>query len=172
MTLNQALALSLDVGRQLQVDSLRALASQHHGIALAVAREAQRLAIRVGKDPVGFQQAGLLSRIGEMAVLKVLNQYVTTGGELDENEAERALTQWAQSYGNRLKVQWRLPLGMRELIGSVHYLPTDCTREDRLIMRAAAMMAGGEQNSGECQRLLRRIGLDPADNAGRQDGDD
>lgn len=171
MALNQALALSLDVGRQLQVDHLRALASEHHNVALAVAREAQSLAIRLGKEPVRFQQAGLLSRLGEMAVLKVLNQYAVTGGELADGEAEQALDRWSQSYGNRLKVQWRLPLGLRELIGSVHYLPADCTREDRLMMRAAAMIAGGEQDCGECQRLLRRIGLDPQDNAGRQGSD-
>lgn len=160
LALNQALALSLDVSRRLQHDSLRDLAVQHHETSLRVAKEAQRLAIRLKKPAVVFQQAGLLSRLGELAVLKVLNQHVAAGGSLGEKEAEQALTQWSQPYGNRLKVQWRLPLGLRELIGSVHFIPGDCTRDDRLIMRAAAMIAADEQASAECQKLLRRIGLE------------
>ncbi|WP_349342258.1 response regulator [Marinobacter sp. MMG032] len=160
LALNQALALSLDVSSKLQHELLRELAVTHHEMALLVAREAQRLAIRLQKPAVVFQQAGLLSRLGELAVLKVLNQFVAVGGSLGENEAEQALHQWSQRYGNRLKVQWRLPLGLRELIGSVHFIPGDCTREDRLIMRAAAMIAADEQATGECQKLLRRIGLE------------
>jgi HD-like signal output (HDOD) protein len=160
MALNQALALSLDVSRKLQHDVLRELAIKHHEMALQVAKEAQRLAIRLKKQPVVFQQAGLLSRLGELAVIKVLNQHMAAGGSLNESEAEQALNLWSQSYGNRLKVQWRLPLGLRELIGSVHFIPNDCTREDRLIMRAAAMLVADEQESGDCQKLLRRIGLE------------
>lgn len=160
LALNQALALSLDVSNKLQHESLRELAVKHHEMSLQVAKEAQRLAIRLRKQPVVFQQAGLLSRLGELAVLKVLNQHIGAGGSLGENEAEQALNQWSQAYGNRLKVQWRLPLGLRELIGAVHFIPGDCTRDDRLIMRAAAMIAADEQASGECQKLLRRIGLE------------
>ena len=128
-----------------------------------MAKEAQRLAIGLKKPPIPFQKAGLLSRLGELAVLKVLNQFLAAGGSLKADEAERVLAEWAQSYGNRLKVQWRLPLGLRELIGAVHFLPNDSTREDRLIMRAAALVAGGQQNSEACRRLLRRLGMDDDD---------
>lgn len=161
MALNQALALSLDVTRTLKDATLKSLATEHHATALKVSQQAWTLALRLKKEPSAFQQAGLLSRLGELAVLKVLNQYVAAGGELEEGEAAKALQHWSQAYGNRLKIQWRLPLGLRELIGAVHFLPIDSTREDRLLMRAAALMAGGEEQSDECQRLLRRIGLDP-----------
>lgn len=161
LSLNQVLAQSLDVAGKLQDASLKSLASAHHAATLQVAQQARVLALRLNKEPAPFQQAGLLSRLGELAVLRVLNQYVITGGELEDGEAVSALSQWSQAYGNRLKVQWRLPLGLRELIGSVHSLPGDCTREDRLVMRAAALIAAGQQDTGECQRLLRRIGLDP-----------
>jgi DNA-binding response OmpR family regulator len=160
LTLNQALALSLDVSSKLRNDMLRDLAKKHYEEAVDVGKEAQRLAIRLKKQPVLLQKAGLLSRLGELAVLKVLNQYVSLGGELQAAEAEQLLKQWAQEYGNRLKVQWRLPLSTRELIGAVHHLPSDCTREDRITMRAAAMIAGGRQETEECQRLLRRLGID------------
>lgn len=160
LALNQALALSLDVSNKLRHEPLKSLAQNHHEQALQVAKDAQRLAISLKKPPIPFQKAGLLSRLGELAVLKVLNQFAATGGNLEVEEAERALADWAQSYGNRLKVQWRLPLGLRELIGAVHFLPNDSTREDRLIMRAAALMAAGQQNSEACRRLLRRLGMD------------
>ncbi len=160
LALNQALALSLDVSNKLQHEPLRELARAHHEAALQVAKEAQRLAIRLKKQPVLLQTAGLLSRLGELAVLKVLNQYAAAGGEIGTAEAEKVLESWAQAYGNRLKIQWRLPLGVRELIGAVHFLPNDCTREERLIMRAASMLATGEQDSEECRRLMRRIGME------------
>ena len=169
LALNQALALSLDVSNKLQHEVLHELAKTHHERALLVAKEAQRLAIRLKKQPVMLQKAGLLSRLGELAVLKVLNQYVVAGGEITAAEAERSLNGWAQAYGNRLKVQWRLPLAVRDLIGAVHFLPNDCTREERLIMRAAAMIAGGKQGSEECRRLLRRIGMETEENDREKD---
>ena len=169
LALNQALALSLDVSNKLRHESLHGLARKHHETALQVAKEAQRLAIRLKKQPVLLQKAGLLSRLGELAVLKVLNQYAAAGGEIGTAEAEGVLNDWAQAYGNRLKVQWRLPLGVRELIGAVHFLPHDCTREEQLIMRAASMLAAGEQNADECRRLLRRLGIDTEDSE-REEG--
>ena len=160
LALNQALALSLDVSNKLQHEPLRELSKTYHECALQVAKEAQRLAISLKKQPLPLQKAGLLSRLGELAVLKVLNQYAAAGGEIGTAEAEKVLEEWAQAYGNRLKVQWRLPLGVRELIGAVHFLPNDCTREERLIMRAASLLASGEQDSEECRRLIRRIGME------------
>ncbi|MBW3227037.1 response regulator [Marinobacter adhaerens] len=160
LALNQVLALSLDVSGKLKHEVLKGLAKSHYEGALQVSKEAQGLAIKLKKQPVSLQKAALLSRLGELAVLKVLNDYIALGGALDASEAEQLVRTWAQSYGNRLKVQWRLPLRVRELIGAVHFLPVDCTQEDRIIMRAAAMLAGGEKESEECQRLLRRLGMD------------
>lgn len=159
LTLTQALAMSLDISNILQDASLRELARAHHEAALKVAKKAQWLSIKLKKQPALTQTAGLLSRLGELAVLKVLNHYAVIGGEIGAAEAGKILEHWAQPYRNRLMVQWRLPLGVRELVGAVHSLPKNCTREAPLIMRAASMLADGEHNSEECQRLLRRVGL-------------
>ena len=169
MALNQALAMALDVSRVLQNPQLAKLAMTHQDQAVRVGREALHLALRLKKSPVMCQKAGLLSRIGELAVLRVLNQFLARGGSLEEGEAERCLRDWAQPYGNRLKVQWRIPLGLREMIGAVHFLPKDCTREDRLIMRTAALIAAGQQEMEECQRLLRRLGLDTVNTSPERD---
>jgi|SRR5690554_5672853 len=160
MSLNQALALSLDVSRKFQLPALSVLAEGFQEKAVQVGKEAQRIAITLKQPPVMYQKAGLLSRVGELAVLHVLNQFVAQGGEVFDELARQCLEEWAQPYGNRLKVQWRLPLGLRDMIGAVHFLPRDSTKEERLIMRAAALMADGQQGSEECQRLLRRLGLD------------
>ena len=165
MALNQALALSLDVGRQLKSPELVELAAKHQEQALKVGREAQRIAISMKKPPVMFQKAGLLSRVGELAVISVINQYIAKGGQLEEGMADQCLRDWAQPYGNRLKVQWRLSLDLRELIGSVHFLQKDAVRNDRLIMRAAALIAEGRQEEEACQILLDRLGVHVASKA-------
>ncbi|WP_303293286.1 response regulator [Marinobacter sp. ST-43] len=160
MALNQALALSLDVSRNIQHPPLRARADVYYGQALSVAKSAQALALRLKKQPMLFQQAGLLSRLGEMALVKVLDEYVALGGEVEEAAFEALFREWSAPFGNRLKIHWHLPLGLRELIGAVHSLGSDCTREDRLLMRAASLEAAGAKAGEECQRLLRRLGLD------------
>lgn len=159
MALNHALALSLDVSGNLQQPALRSLAETYHQKALGVARSAQALSLRLKKAPAPFQQAGLLSRLGELAVIKVLDEYSAQGGALEDGAAERLLREWAAPFGNRLKVHWRLPLGQRELIGAVHSLGSDCTREDQLLMRAAALDAEEATGVAEYPRLLRRLGL-------------
>jgi HD-like signal output (HDOD) protein len=160
MALNYVLALSLDVSSSMSDPVLKSLADRYRDLTLAISREAQRLALSLGKPPFAFQKAALLSRVGELAVLRILNDYVLQGGQLSEGEAEACLRQWAQSFGNELKVQWRLALDLREMIGSVHFLPNGSTQEDRLLMRAAALMADGKSDGDECRRLLRRLGLD------------
>lgn len=165
MALNQALAMSLDVGRKIQSPELARLATEYQDQSLKVGREAQRIALSMRKRPEMFQKAGLLSRVGELAVISVMNQFVGKGGKLEDGQAEACLSEWAQAYGNRLKVQWRLSLDLRELIGAVHFLQKDAVRNDRLIMRAAALIAEGRQNDDVCQNLLERLGVHIASKA-------
>ena len=159
MALNQALAMSLDVGRKIQSPELARLATEYQDQSMKVGREAQRIALSMRKRPEMFQKAGLLSRVGELAVISVMSQFVGKGGKLEEGQAEACLAEWAQAYGNRLKVQWRLSLDLRELIGAVHFLQKDAVRNDRLIMRAAALIAEGRQSDDICQNLLERLGV-------------
>lgn len=160
MALQHALALSLDVSGHLRDKRLATKAKGFLETAESVAREARQLAGDLRLDPSEFHSAGLLSRIGELAVLKVMQQYVDGGGELRDEQIESGLKTWAQPYGNRLKVQWRLPIQLRNLVGAVHMLTRDTTSESALVMRTAALRARGEYNSPECLKLIRRLGLD------------
>ena len=161
LALKQALALALDASAQVSDDSLKRLTQTCLEQAEQVAELAETFARRLGKPPAPFYQAGLLSRIGELSVLRVLNQFVLRGGHLVEAELARLLREWAPRYGNALKVQWRLPLGLREMVGAVHVLPSAAVRDDLLVMRAAALSANPlPETRQEYQRLLRRTGLD------------
>lgn len=168
MALQHALAMSLDVSGHLQDKRLSEKAKGFLDMVENVAREARQLAGDLRRDPSEFHSAGLLSRIGELAVLKVLQQFVDGGGKLMDEQIESALKIWPQAYGNRLKVQWRIPIQLRNLVGAVHMLTRDTTSESALVMRTAALRARGEHSSPECQRLIRRLGLD-YDEQGRGD---
>ncbi|MBW4934761.1 response regulator [Marinobacter sp. F4206] len=170
MALNQALALSLDVSAAFSSGLLTDLAVDFQQRAEAVGLEAQRMALALGKKSAQFQTAGLLSRMGELAVLKVVDQYLKQGGTLGDKQTEQAIRDWAQPYGNRLKVQWRLPLELRQLIGAVHYVSRENVTQDRLIMRAAALMVNDTTPEAERSRLLRQLGLEDWQAAGQEKG--
>ncbi|MCK2148317.1 response regulator [Marinobacter alexandrii] len=160
MALNQGVALALDVSAAFSSEVLVACALEHQKQAETVALEAQRVALALGKRSPQFFTAGLLSRVGELAVLKVIDQFQRQGGEVSDEQVLQALRDWAQPYGNKLKIQWFLPLELRQLIGAVHYLPRENVTQERLIMRAGALMAAKESPEAELGKILRQLGLD------------
>ncbi|SDV99886.1 HDOD domain-containing protein [Marinobacter mobilis] len=162
MSLNLALGLALDTTHSLTDSRLRERAEGFQSQSESVGTQA-RVMFRDLQLDSGNQAytAGLLSLVGELVVLSVLQQYLHRGDSLDEGMIDKALKNWAQPCGNRLKVQWRLPLDLRELIGAIHSLPRGETHQDRIVMRAAALVARGDAESSECQRLLSFAGLDP-----------
>ncbi|SNB58880.1 HDOD domain-containing protein [Marinobacter sp. es.042] len=160
MALSQALALALDTGSAFRSAALADRARQHQAEAEAAGAEAQKVALLLDKKALEFQTAGLLSRMGELAVLNVMDQFIQQGGELTDAEIENGLRDWSQKYGNTLKVQWRLPLAIRQMTGAVHYLAREDVRQNLLVMRVAGLIAGGQTDNPECARLLRHLGLE------------
>ena len=158
--LQHAMALSLDISGQLRDSRLANIAVEFLETSRKAAGEAERIALRVDASHSQVHTAALLSREGELAVLKVMQQYLDRNGSISDERIQGALQTWAQGYGNRLKVQWHLPLQLRELIGAVHFLPRDATSESKLIMRASALLADEKEPSQDCMRLLRRLGMD------------
>lgn len=157
--LQQAMALSLDISGQLRDSRLAAMAAGFLETSRKVASVSERIAMRVDANHSEVHTAALLSRVGELAVLKVMQQFLDRKGSIADDQIEQELQAWAQSYGNRLKVQWHLPLQLRELTGAVHFLPRDATSESKLVMRASALLVDEDSPGEECQRLLRRLGL-------------
>ncbi len=161
MALNQALALSLDVAARFRDDTLKRAAQQVTDTAETVAKEAAKLALALGKrSSSGYFIAGLMSRVGELAVLRQLDHYARHGGTLSEAQVDQCLRDWAAPYGNRLKIQWHLPLQLRQRIGAVHYLARENNAQDCLIMRAAALLTSPDADVTERNRILRLLGLE------------
>jgi DNA-binding response OmpR family regulator len=159
MALNQALALSLDVAGQLGDKRLKAIALEHQGQAEKVALQAQQLTALLGERGELHFTAGLLSRVGEMVAIRIIQQHLESGETLTDEEITAAITGWAQRLGNQVKIQWRLSLALRELVGAIYVLPSGTVSRDRIVMRAAALMAADEGSSEGCRRLLRRLGI-------------
>lgn len=161
MALNQALALSLDIGGKLACSRLAERAHLEQAHALRVAEAARALAQRVGGNPAPYYTAGLLSRAGELAALKVLQNQCDESGEPPESEQiDSVISSWAEKLGNRIKVQWRLPLDLRELIGAVYFVSRSNVSQSKLVMRAAALLAAEQADGPECRTLLRRLGIE------------
>ena len=83
MALRHAMAMSLDIGGQLRDSRLAEKATAILETAEKVAQEAVRIALRTGSDQSEVHTAALLSRVGELAVLKVMQQCLDRKGTVD-----------------------------------------------------------------------------------------
>ena len=162
MSLNHALALALDISHRLSDPALKSLAEEQVAKSSELAELASGMARKVGVDASLCYTAGLLHRIGELAVISTAQQFIASDGALDDDDVERALYEWSGTLGNVLKVAWRLPLPLRNLIGAAYMLPRGSGERDKAVMRAAWLMCNYMQESDECDRLLGRLGLDVA----------
>ncbi|GGD61111.1 response regulator [Lacimicrobium alkaliphilum] len=159
MSLSHVLAMSLDISATLTHPYLAELAGNFKEQAEKVAKTATILAEKVNADSQSLYVAGLLSRIGELGVLKVLQDINHTGVKLQNSDIDLLVKDWAKVFGNKLKIQWRLPLPLRNLIGAVHLLPEGASNTQVLIMHVAALSAQGQLNTPPAQKLLRQIGI-------------
>lgn len=159
MALNQALALSLDIAGGLPDRRLKDLAQEYQAWAEKVAIEAQRLAVLAGESGELHFTAGLLSRVGELITLRVIQQHLDAGSDISDDEIAETITGWAQKLGNSMKIQWRLPLELRGLVGAIYLRRRDSVASDHVIMGASAMLVNGMGENEEYHRLLRLLGL-------------
>lgn len=160
LSLSTAMALALDIRGSLTEPSLLEQAQHYHASAEQVASIARAMALSVGLSGAQCYTAGLLSRAGELAVLRTLQDFINQGGQFNQQELTLALAKWSPEYGNRLKVQWGLPLPMRELIGAIHQVPSHATQRALLIMHLAALRVASGLNTPEALRMLRQSGLE------------
>ncbi|WP_088329593.1 response regulator [Lacimicrobium sp. SS2-24] len=159
MALSHVLALSLDISSSLKHPYLAQLASTYRQHAEKVAKTAMVLAEKGNIPAQPLYVAGLLSRIGELGVLKVLQDLNYAGAALKNDEIDLLVKDWAKVFGNRLKIQWRLPLPLRRLIGAVHLLPEGTTNLQILTMHLAALSAQGQLATPLAQKLMRQTGM-------------
>ncbi|MDH1681922.1 response regulator [Pseudomonas chengduensis] len=156
--LNLIQGLALRPAASLQDADLRTLGQNLMQTQLDLRHKVGALAKACQLDPAPLHSAALLQRMGELAVLQQAQIWRNRGLPLSEEQVQQALRQYSGELANRLKADWRLPIGLRELIGACYGLAPGNTRREPILMRLASV----EQQSAdsqEVQRLRRLAGL-------------
>ncbi|ALS97067.1 response regulator [Lacimicrobium alkaliphilum] len=169
MALSHALAMSLDISSSFKHPHISELAKAYKDQAEKVAKTAESMGEKIGLRERPLYIAGLLSRIGELGVLKVLQDLAYTGEQLRDETITTLVQDWAKVFGNKLKIQWRLPLSIRELIGAVHVLPVGTTDKAAIVMHLAALNTEGKLATPQAQKLLRQAGFTRDSNILKED---
>ena len=165
-SLNLILGLALKRSARLSDPCLADYAERYWGLSLHTAEYARTLARLLDLDQERCYCAGMLHRLGDLALLRCLQEWKQAGGELDElEEVGEALAEFGAAYGSALRTRWRLPLELRELIASVYQLGGGVYSREALVMNMAAQMArlteheGVEELAKSRTARLLKIGL-------------
>jgi DNA-binding response OmpR family regulator len=161
MAIAQVSALLLNQGEQQRATEIKALMQRYSIESQRAAEVAAKLAARLKLDASPYYTAGLLYRLGEFAVLDVIEQHPSPVSAPAKETLDQLVETFSARYGNAVKINWQLPLQMREFIGAIHHLPGDAVRRDLLLMHLAGLLASGQQDSEKVQRLHRALGLEP-----------
>lgn len=165
-SMNLILGLTLKRCARLSVPCLADYAERYWELSLHTAEYARTMARVLDLEQERCYCAGLLHRLGDLALLRCLEEWKQAGGELDEpEEVGNSLEHYGAGFGSALRTRWRLPLELRELIAAVYSLGGGVYSREALVMNMAAQMArlpaheGLEELArGRTARLLK-IGL-------------
>lgn len=156
--LNLIQGLALRPVASLQDADLRTLGQNLLQTQLDLLNRVGVLAKACQLDPTPLHSAALLQRMGELAVLQQAQIWRNLGLPLSEEQLQQALRQYSGELANRLKADWRLPIGLRELIGACYGLAPGTARREPILMRLASVELQSA-DSQEVQRLRRLAGL-------------
>ncbi|WP_426202113.1 HDOD domain-containing protein [Pseudomonas sp. TWP3-1] len=148
-SMNLILGLSLKRSAKLSDPCLADYAERYWGLSLHTAEYARTLARLLDLDQERCYCAGMLHRLGDLALLRCLQEWKQAGGELDDlEEVGEALAEFGAGYGSALRTRWRLPLELRELIAAVYQLGGGVYSREALVMNMAAQMARLTEHEG------------------------
>jgi HD-like signal output (HDOD) protein/ActR/RegA family two-component response regulator len=137
---NLVQGLALKRGAILTDAGLILQASQIWDVSHRTAGYARILARTLDLDHDRCYCAGLLRGLGDLSVIRCLQEWVHAGGTLDDATISRALEQYAAAFGSALRTRWRLPLELRELIAAVYQYNTGVYTREVLAMNLAGQM--------------------------------
>ena len=148
-SMNLILGLTLKRSARLSDPQLAEQAQVYWELSLHTAEYARTLARLLDLDQDRCYCAGMLHRLGDLALLRCLQEWKQAGGELDEwEEVGDALAEFGAAYGSALRTRWRLPLELRELIAAVYQLGGGVYSREALVMNMAAQMARLGEHEG------------------------
>lgn len=161
--LNLVLGLAVQRNARLQDPRLAELAGQVGVRAQRSAELAHWLAAQLRLDHELCYTAGLLHNIGELALLRCLQDWQEAGGSLANEEIEQSLHQRAAGFGSALRIRWRLPFGLRELIAAFYALSRGVFSREALVLNLSAeLLALPANQAPEAlleSRTARMLGL-------------
>lgn len=140
-SMNLILGLTLKRAARLTDPELAESAEYYWGLALHTAEYGRTLARLMNLEQERCYCAGLLHCLGDLAVLRCLQEWKLAGGSVTTEELQGALKQYGAGFGSALRTRWRLPLELRELIAAIYQLGGGVYSRDALAMNLAAQMA-------------------------------
>ncbi|WP_263145926.1 response regulator [Pseudomonas sp. RIT-PI-AD] len=165
-SLNLALGLALERGVRLDDPLLVPAGSRLWRLSLRTAELAHWLALQVEADAERCYTAGLLHRLGDLSLLRTLQDWQRSGGVLHGRQVQACLDEFAAAYGGALRTRWRLPLELRQLIGAAYQLGGGVYSREALVMHLAAQAAqwGAERpfDALAAHKAARLLRLEPA----------
>jgi HD-like signal output (HDOD) protein len=148
-SMNLILGLALKRSARLSDPFLADYAERYWDLSLHTAEYARTLARLLDLDQERCYCAGMLHRLGDLALLRCLQEWKQAGGALDEwEEVGDALAGFGAAYGSALRTRWRLPLELRELIAAVYQFGGGVYSREALVMNMAAQMARLTEHEG------------------------
>lgn len=151
-------SLVLHCGSVLRDEYLAEKAEQLISLSQRVGQKAASLAARARLDPAAAFDAGLLSTMGELAALEVLQCWLDNGRDLEQEQVDSLVAHYAIPMSHQLKRVWKIPMSIRDRAGAVHQLPEQAmVSRDRMVMRLAGLLVTGDDPALErrLQDLLR-----------------
>ncbi|KAA0945240.1 MULTISPECIES: HDOD domain-containing protein [unclassified Pseudomonas] len=147
-SMNLILGLALKHNVILSDASLVDYAERHWQLSQRTADYARSLARMLDLDHERCYSAGILHRLGDLALLRCLQEWRQGGGELDVELIGESLYTFGANYGSALRIRWRLPLELRQLIAAIYSLEGGVYSREALVVNIAAQLARLSEHEG------------------------
>jgi len=147
-SMNLILGLALKHNVVLSDPGLKDYAERYWQLSQRTADYARSLARMLDLDHERCYSAGILHRLGDLALLRCLQDWLQGGGELDDEAIGESLYTFGAAYGSALRTRWRLPLELRQLIAAIYSLEGGVYSREALVVNLAAQLARLTEHEG------------------------
>jgi HD-like signal output (HDOD) protein len=163
--LNLVLEMATQRNAMLADPRLAKQAQQIAAYAQGTASMAEWLAQRLKLDAELCYTAGLLHNIGELALLRSLQDWLDSGGEVPDEAIEPLLRARSAGFGSALRAQWRLPLALRQAIAGFYALGAGVHSREALVLNLSRLLLELPASSSVASlaeaRTVRLLRIDP-----------